>query len=71
MSNYPMNETKSCRSCIYMRAGQRGWPECHRREPQISIKKECDDEAINPITMWPYVSATDWCGEYSPKKGGR
>lgn len=61
---------RRCETCRYLRAGQHGWYECHRKEPQIAIKKECDDEAIQPVAMWPNVATSDWCGEYSSKKRG-
>lgn len=60
-----------CGTCHYFRPGRDRWNECHRNEPQITIKKECDDEAINPVAIWPSVATTDWCGQYAPtKKGG-
>lgn len=59
-----------CETCRYLIVGQQRWNECHRIEPQITIKKECDDEAIMPVTMWPIVSLHDWCGQYVPKKQG-
>lgn len=62
--------TQSCGNCLYLRAGQEGWYECHRQVPQISIRKECDDEEIKPVVMWPNVSKNAWCGEYAPKKRG-
>jgi hypothetical protein len=63
-------KTEACGACLYIRVGRQGWYECHRKEPQISIKKECDDEAINPIALWPSISTSDWCGQYAPKKKG-
>jgi len=62
--------TEECGTCCYLRVGQQRWYECHRKSPQLSIKKECDDEAIDPVSMWPSVSIRDWCGEYAPKKQG-
>lgn len=59
-----------CETCRYLMVGQQGWYECHRHQPRITISKECDDEAIKPITMWPIVNLSDWCGEYAPKKQG-
>ncbi len=59
-----------CETCCYFRLGRDGWNECHRNEPRITIRKECDDEAINPIAIWPSVATTDWCGQYAPKKKG-
>jgi len=63
--------TERCETCRYLREGRDRWYECHRREPQISIRRECDDEAISPITLWPRTSLTDWCGEFAQKKQGR
>ncbi len=57
-----------CETCRYLKTGQRGWYECHRNEPRISISRECDDEAINPVSIWPNVSTSDWCGEYASKR---
>lgn len=34
-----------CQTCRYMRTGRDGWYECHRREPRIAIRRECDDQA--------------------------
>ena len=68
-----LNEPKRkerCETCRYQMVGQQRWYECHRKEPQISITKECDDEAIKPVSIWPTVSLNDWCGEYAPKKQG-
>ena len=59
---------ETCKTCRFLKVGQQGWPECHRKEPQISLRKECDDEAINPISLWPSVCTADWCGEYAAKK---
>ena len=59
-----------CETCRYLMAGRQGWYECHRKEPQISIRKECDDEAINPVAIWPHVGTEDWCGQYAPQKQG-
>ena len=60
-----------CETCRFLQAGRQGWYECHRRGPQMSIKKECDDEGINPVAVWPDVMTSDWCGEYEPRVGGR
>ncbi len=57
-----------CETCHFLVVGRRGWFECHRNEPQISIKKECDSAAIDPIAGWPDVMTSDWCGEYVLKK---
>lgn len=70
-SPQPALSASRCATCRYLMAGREGWYECRRREPQISIQRECDDEAINPVTLWPRVSKDDWCGEYAPKGGGR
>jgi hypothetical protein len=73
INHHSLNEPKRkerCETCHFQMVGQRGWFECHRIEPQITIRKECDDEAIMPVTMWPIVSLHDWCGQYSPKKKG-
>lgn len=59
-----------CETCRFLVLGRQGWHECHRKEPQISIKKECDDEGINPFAVWPDVMTSDWCGEYAAKKQG-
>jgi hypothetical protein len=59
-----------CETCRYFRLGRDGWNECHRNEPQITVKKQCDDEAIIPVAIWPSVATTDWCGQYAPMKKG-
>ena len=59
-----------CGTCLYIRVGRQDWHECHRKEPQVSIFKECDDEAIKPVAIWPSVGSSDWCGQYVPKKKG-
>ena len=66
------NETRveRCEVCRYLQPGRQGWHECHRREPQIAVQKDCDDEAINPVAIWPSVATSDWCGQFvSSKKG--
>ncbi|MEY3658591.1 MAG: hypothetical protein RL425_1352 [Pseudomonadota bacterium] len=59
-----------CETCCYLQPGRQGWYECHRNEPQVSVFKECDDEAIKPIAIWPSVATTDWCGQFVRRKKG-
>ena len=74
MTKYPAHgysaRKERCGTCHFLVVGQREFYECHRKGPQISIKKECDDEGINPISIWPNVMISNWCGEYAPKKRG-
>ena len=64
-------QNQSCGNCAYLRLGDDHWFECHRREPQISIRRECDDEAIKPVTLWPRVSKQHWCGEFARNRRER
>lgn len=65
----PLNKDR-CETCFYLRTGWDDYFQCHRNEPQVTIRKECDDEAIVPVTIWPSVTAKDWAGQYAPKKKG-
>lgn len=67
-TNRKPTRAERCETCRYLREGRDGWYECHRREPQISIRRECDDEAISTVSLWPRAMLTDWCGEFAPKK---
>ena len=65
--------TQECRNCAYRRTGDDGLYECRRHAPQISIRRECDDTAIKPVSGWPNVSLYEWCGDYaisSKRKSG-
>jgi len=59
-----------CEICFYVRTDWDNYYQCCRNEPQVTIRRECDDEAIIPVAIWPSVTATDWCGQYAPKKKG-
>lgn len=65
-----VSNSERCGLCRFMRPGRNGWYECHLNEPQVSVKKECDDEAINPFAIWPSVETSDWCGQFASKKKG-
>lgn len=58
-------QPQSCRNCAYRRTGHDDWYECHRHAPQLSVERECDDRAIKPVSRWPNVSLSDWCGDYN------
>lgn len=49
-----MRPEESCQSCIYAVKSE-GW-ECHRNAPRPTLDRES--------AWWPYVEATNWCGEY-------
>jgi hypothetical protein len=57
-TNYPPKSMQSCSNCYYFRVAG-GWSTCRRSSPVRPLEP-------NPITSWPIVNHTDWCGEWAP-----
>lgn len=37
--------------------------ECHRYPPTVVY----DEAECGPVSEYPFISGTDWCGEFKPK----
>jgi hypothetical protein len=62
----------TCRTCCFRepdnRAEYEGAGHCRRFPPTVSEQVTFDGSGANHFSqLWPWMHATDWCGEYSPE----
>ena len=63
--NAPTTTTaRACGNCTYWNMLEDGSGECRRHAPQ-TVAFEVDDE-MTFESMFPVVSADDWCGDFYP-----
>lgn len=55
-------ECKNCR--FVMRRGDYYF--CHRFPPEYAEEYDRDTARMDPLTVWPVVDGSDWCGEHKP-----
>ncbi len=60
---HPGAEQRECATCQWWEEGK-----CHRHPPQMVLYPLGNQHPITytPTSYWPYVLATDWCGEWTP-----
>ena len=59
-------ETKACADCTHWNARSSTEGECRRHAPQ-TIAFEVDD-TLRVESRFPATAATDWCGDFEPKR---
>jgi hypothetical protein len=63
-----MDET--CGNCRFWVASrnEEGEGTCHRHAPRCVMSGQMTEDGID--TVWPWVAAEDWCGEWEASEGG-